>query len=99
MLHDESVDARTPQFKVFASTTPDDIEAIVRGVWLVTHLEPRANGRKVSFECSTHKTPVEYAVDPRLLIHLQATVSIQYSLCSVGGREDRRPLQLRNLVV
>jgi hypothetical protein len=54
MLHDEIVDTRAPQFKVFASPTADDIEAIVRGGPLVD-LEPRANGRKVPFECSTHK--------------------------------------------
>jgi hypothetical protein len=55
MLHDEIVDTRAPQFKVFASTTADDIKAIVRGGQLVAHLEPRAYGRKVPFECSTHK--------------------------------------------
>ena len=55
VLHDEIVDTRAPQVKVFASTTADDIEAIVRCGPLVAHLEPGANGRKVPFECSTHK--------------------------------------------
>ena len=59
MLRDESVDPRTPQFKVFVSTTTHDIEAIVRGRRLVTYLEPGANGRKVFFECSTHKPQIE----------------------------------------
>jgi hypothetical protein len=31
MLHDDIVEARAPQLKVFASTTADDIEAVVNG--------------------------------------------------------------------
>jgi hypothetical protein len=80
MLHDESIDTRTPQLKVFTSTTADDIEAIVRAGWLVADLEPGANGGKVSFECGSHKPQVEYAVDPRGRIHPQASGSIQYVL-------------------
>ena len=61
MLHDESVDPRPPQFKVFASSTADDIEAIISAARFVADLEARTNSCKVFFECSTHKTQANYA--------------------------------------
>jgi hypothetical protein len=92
MLHDESIDTRTPQLKVFTSTTADDIEAIVRAGWLVADLEPGANGGKVSFECGSHKPQVEYAVDAGP--DLDGGGQVQPVFCNVRGREDTRPLQL-----
>lgn len=97
MLQDEIVDTRAPQFKVFASTTADNIKAIVRCGQLVAHLEPRANGRKVPFQCGTHKPQVECAVSA-LLIHYKRSCGFR-ARHAVGGRPDTRPLQLLTLVV